>query len=195
MANNPSENFDIYERKAFMAIAGLLDAYPVTSEDNILINFNGLTLGDIIVSNLLGGVVGGLIGSIRPAHRVYIHPKKKKEKNLSEEIQCEVHNALVDYFKNNNPNIRDLEELQGLLLLIIEKLDSIANSIGATNQRTSREIIETNDLINKLSDLIQKSSNTSDDIKIVKLYKSLSMEVVVALVSDYLKTIITSMSH
>ena len=191
MPNIPYKNSDIYERKAFIAITGLLDAYSISDDDNLSINLIGSVIGSAIGS--FGGLWSGLIGgAVTP--RVYIHPKRKKDRKISGEIKDEVHKEVVDYLQNNNPNSRDLGELKSMLLLIVKKLDSMANSIGAANQRTSREIIETNDLLNKLSELIQKSDDSREDSKVVKLYKSLSMEVSIALLSDYLKTIITNIS-
>lgn len=191
MPDIPYKNIDIYERKAFIAITGLLNAHPISDDDNLSINLIGSAIGSAIGS--FGGLWSGLIGgAVTP--RVYIHPKRKKDRKISGEIKDEVHKEVVDYLQNNNPNSRDFGELKSMLLLIVKKLDSMANSIGAANQRTSREIIETNDLLNKLSELIQKSDDSSEDNKIVKLFKSLPMEVSIALLSDYLKTIITSIS-
>ncbi len=189
MPNIPYKNSDIYERKALIAITGLLNAYPISDDDNLSTNLIGSVIGSAIGSfgDLLSGVKGAAA-----TPRLFIHPKRKKEKKISGDIKDEVHKEVVDYLKNNNPNSNDLGELKSLLLLIVKKLDTMANSIGAANQRTSREIIETNDLLNKLSEVIQKSDDSSKDSKVVKLYKSLSMEVSIALLSDYLKTIISS---
>lgn len=163
------------------------------------------TPGSLIGSYYTGKsiIVNKLINS-------YLNENLKKQEiaqnELKEQLQHQInefqHDLNIKIESEHRHQIRKLEEsldahlslissqindIKQLLNTLAYSSDMIINSMGSANQRTTREIIETQNLVKEYMELV-KSTEPDRDNKLKKFINDLPKEVFISLIGDVIKS-------
>jgi hypothetical protein len=103
---------------------------------------------------------------------------------LEQEKQSKIIEETLDIHLDQISN--EIHDIKQLLKYVAYSSDLIINSMGAASQRTTREIIETQNLTKQYMELI-KSNDPSKDKKLKKFVKELPKEVFISILGDVMK--------
>lgn len=110
---------------------------------------------------------------------------KKYIDEISLKIDQKIENRFDKFTSDMN---HQFGEISGILKGISDTSDLIINGLGKASQRSTREMIETQNLVNKYIDIL-KSDNPKKENELKKMVSGLPYEVIIALMADVIKEI------